>query len=185
MKIVLKNYILLDEQENINLLEIRNHADMRRNMLSQDIILLENHLSWLNLLKESETSFYYAVCIDDELFGGIYITGIDYKKSIASWGVFFKSGINPLIPSITTFLLIDRIFNTLNIKTLNLEVNKLNINAYNFDLNFGFKVYDELEDGDNSYHLMTMNKEYWNNNKNIGLPRVIEKRIKKIEYKFI
>ena len=185
MKVVLKNYTLLNKQENINLLEIRNHEDMRKNMLSQDIILLENHINWLSSLKKSDTSFYYAVFIDNELYGGVNITRIDYNKSIASWGVFFKSDINPLIPSIATYLLIDRVFNTLNIKTLNLEVNKLNVNAYKFDLNFGFKVYDELEEDNNSYHLMTMDKEYWNNNKTIGLPRVIEKRIKKIEYKIL
>ena len=185
MKIVLKNYILLNEEENISLLEIRNHECIRKNMLSQDIIFLEKHLNWLNLLKESETSFYYAVYVDRELFGGVSITGIDYKKSIASWGVFFKSDTNPLISSIATFLLIDRIFDTLNINTLNLEVNKLNVNAYNFNLNFGFKVYNESEEYNNSYHLMTMNKLDWNSNKTEGLPRVIDKRIKKIVYQFI
>lgn len=185
MKIVFKNYTLLDEQENISLLEIRNHKDIRKNILNRDFIVLENHLSWLNLLKDSNTSFYYAVFIDDQLFGGINITGIDHNKSIASWGVFFKLGTNPLISSMASYLLIDRIFNTLNIEILNLEVNKLNVSAYNFDLNLGFKVYDELEDMNNSYHLMTMNKKYWNSNKNIGLTGVIEKKIKHIEYQFV
>jgi UDP-4-amino-4,6-dideoxy-N-acetyl-beta-L-altrosamine N-acetyltransferase len=184
MKIVLKNYLLLTEDESIKLLKVRNHKDIKRNMLNQETILLKSHLRWLSSLRGDEKSYYYAVFADNKLFGGVNITRLDYKKSIASWGIFFNSKANPLVPSIAAYLLIDRIFNTLNISTLNLEVNKLNINAYNFDIHFGFKTYNEFEERNNHYHLMTMNKEYWNNNKSIGFVGVIEKRIEKIEYKF-
>ena len=184
MQIVLKNYLLLTEDESIELLKVRNHKDIKKNMLSQETILLKSHLRWLSSLRGDEKSFYYAVFADNKLFGGVNITRLDYKESIASWGIFFNSKANPLVPSITAYLLIDRIFNTLNISTLNLEVNKLNINAYKFDMHFGFKAYNEFEERNSYYHQMTMNKEYWNNNKSIGFTGVIERRIKKIEYKF-
>ena len=61
----------------------------------------------------------------------------------------------------STYLILDKIFNEMNIKRINLEVNKLNSFAYKFDLSFGFKIYHEYEENKTEYHLMSMDKEYW------------------------
>lgn len=180
-----KNYILLSLEEHSEVLSIRNSEHVRNNMKSKDIIEIQEHLNWIEKLKKDTENIYYAVFVDGVILGAVYITKIDYKKGISTWGLYFKNNINPFISSLSAYLLIDRIFNILNIKRLNLEVNKLNINAYKFDLNFGFKVYDEYKDNSDEYYLMFMNQDTWNQYKSVGLLKTISNRLEKVKYSFI
>lgn len=171
------NYTKLSLEEHIKLLEIRNLEYVRKNMKSESIIELSDHLNWMNGLREDKTKIYYAVLSDDKLVGGINITDIDYKNGTSSWGLFMKANTNPMIPSIATYLIIDKVFNTLKLNELNLEVNKLNTNAYKFDKNFNFIDNGEYDDGKNSYYLMNMKKNDWESNKNKGLLKIIKTKI--------
>ncbi len=184
MNLEFKNYTTLSNEEHIKLLSIRNSEHVRNNMKTKDIINIQEHMGWITKLEQSTTNTYYAVLVDDIICGAVYITDIDLDTKQSSWGLFFEQPINPFISSFSAYLLIDRIFTTLGIAKLNLEVNKLNTNAYKFDLNFGFEVYDEYRDNSDEYYLMFMNQETWNQRKETGLLRTISQRLKKVNYTF-
>jgi len=185
MTLEFKNYKYLSEAEHLQVLEIRNSDYVRNNMKNKNIINIECHLEWADNLKIDNESIYYAVFFDKVIVGAVYITELDYIISKSTWGLYFKKNINPLISSLSAYILFDYIFNTLHIQRLNLEVNKLNINAYKFDLNFGFQVYDEYTDNIDDYYLMSIKKDVWNEIRGIGLLKIFNKKLEKVNYKFI
>ncbi len=179
--IILKNYLLLTEDENKNILEIRNSKNIRLASLNEDIITFENHLKWIENNKKDNANRYYAVFEGNDIVGAIYITGINTIRNTCSWGLYFKKNINIFTSSICTYLIIQKIFYELKINTLHLKVKKDNIAAYKFDTSFGFKKYDER----NEQYFMYMNKIMWNDKKNTSSFTILLKKIEKIHYKFI
>ncbi len=178
------SYARLLPNDHTKLLEIRNLKYVRKNMKNDSIIKINDHLSWINNFENDNTKIYYAVFSDNNLVGGVNITDINYKSGTSSWGLFMKENINPMIPSIATYLIIDKVFNTLELNTLNLEVNQLNINAYKFDKNFGFIDDGEYDDGKNSYYLMHIDKTMWEQHKDKGLLKIVKTKINNSNIKF-
>ena len=181
MNIVFKKFIDLEKNEHISLLKIRNSPKVRLNTKSKKIIDLQNHLLWLNKIKTDNSNQYFAIFYNDIVVGSMSILSINQNKKECSWGLYFKENINPILSSLCTYILIDKIFNEMNIQRLTLEVEKINTQAYKFDLSFGFEVYDTI----NNYFHMDMTKEKWNKNKDIGYMKLLEKKVNKIQYKFI
>ncbi|MCT7541261.1 UDP-4-amino-4,6-dideoxy-N-acetyl-beta-L-altrosamine N-acetyltransferase [Aliarcobacter cryaerophilus] len=184
MKLIFKNFVNLTRIEHENILKIRNIDYVRSNMKSKDIIAIEDHIHWVDKLKHNNSNIYYAVYYDDVVVGAIYITEIDYEQKKCTWGLYFKQNINPFISSVSTYCIIDKIFNELNLSILNLEVNKNNIPAYKFDLSFGFKVYDDKFEKEEEYYLMKMTKDFWNNNRQKGILKFIHSKIQNTDIKF-
>ncbi len=183
MTIQLKNYTLLSEAEQLQLLTIRNSKGVRESSKDTAIIEVDSHLKWVDKLKSDDHKIYYAIIVDSILVGGINVVCINSSET-PLWGLFFTSTIQPLISSLVTYAFLDRMFNTLNIDILNSEVNVLNINAYRFSLNFGLTVYDQLSDSSGEYHIMHISKDEWNKNKASGFPKMIGKRVNAIEFSF-
>jgi UDP-4-amino-4,6-dideoxy-N-acetyl-beta-L-altrosamine N-acetyltransferase len=179
MNIIFKKFQNLDKFEHINLLKIRNSNNVRINTKSKKIILWKDHINWIKTLQANNQ--YYAIYYNNEIIGSISILNIDDIKKECLWGIYCKENIHPILSSVCTYIIIDKIFNELNIKILILEVEKTNTQAYKFDLSFGFEEYDTI----NNYIQMSINNIKWNNHKNIGYMKVLQKKIKKIEYKFI
>lgn len=180
MNLILKNFTLLNLEEHIEVLSIRNSEHVRNNMKTKNVITIDNHLKWIENLKEDTNNKYYVVLFDEKIVGAIYITDIDFLSKNCTWGLYFKRGVNPFIPSYSTFEIINKIFFELNLEILNLEVNKKNLAAYKFDLSFGFKVYGEKNEFDIDYYLMNMKKSFWKNNREIGVLGLIYKKLKNI-----
>ncbi|MEA2019639.1 MAG: hypothetical protein U9N59_14455 [Campylobacterota bacterium] len=183
MIIELKNYTLLSDNEQLKLLKIRNSKGVRESSKNTDIIEINDHLNWIEKLKTDTSKIYYAVIVDSVLVGGINVVDINTDK-IPFWGLFFACTIQPLISSLVTYAFLDRLFSTLNIDILNSEVNVLNVNAYRFSINFGLTVYKKFTDADVEYYTMHISKETWNKNKTANFPKMIGKRVNKIEFKF-
>ena len=60
MKIVFKNYSVINEQESFEILNIRNKDFIRKNMITNEIISLENHIKWINSLKNNSDKKYFG-----------------------------------------------------------------------------------------------------------------------------
>jgi len=184
MKMIFKNFTDLSYEEHISILNIRNSDYVRLNMKSSEIIKIENHIKWVEKLLLDKSDIYYCVFNNKEIVGAIYVTTINYEKKTSSWGLYFKAKINPFISSISTYLLIDRVFNFYQLNTLNLEVNKKNNAAYQFDLSFGFNLTDDKIENEEEYYVMSLTKNTWNNNSNSKLMLLLNKKINKINYTF-
>jgi len=140
--ITLKDYRLLTIDEHKNLLNIRNKDEVREASLNQDMINLDNHLSWVENLKNDSTKEYFAIMYHDEIIGGINIFNISTKLK---WGIFFEDNISLIIKSVIPIFFIDFIFCTYKSPSIYSEIKKANVNAISYNKNLGFKI---LEDKD-------------------------------------
>lgn len=86
MKIVFKNYSILNEQESFEILNIRNKDFIRKNMITNEIINLENHIKWINSLKNNLDKKYFAVLCENEVLGSCSWVK---EKDEFTWGNIF------------------------------------------------------------------------------------------------
>jgi hypothetical protein len=133
----LKNYIFLTNDENKKLLNIRNNDEIRQDSLSQNFITLNEHLSWVDKLKDDETKHYFAVIYNDYIVGGVNIFDTDLQ---IKWGLFFSKNTSLMIKSIIPIYFMDYIFNILKYEKLYAQIKKKNINAISYNKNLGFEV---------------------------------------------
>lgn len=178
MKIVFKEYSVLDEKESFEILEIRNLDYIRKNMINDEIISLENHLNWIKSLKNNLNKVYFAVIYDDKIVGSCSF--VKEKDLSHTWGIYFKSDTNPIISSLSSYLFLEYLFFDLKIEEIYSLVKVENVLAYKFNLNFGFTTY--LED-EKFYHLK-LNKDHWENSKKNRFLISLKKYLDKIDYKF-
>jgi len=75
-----------DLQEKVR--QWRNAEDIRRYMLTQHIITLEEHNTWIAGLKDSKTSKSWVVNVKDIPVGLVNLKNIDYKTLTAEWGYY-------------------------------------------------------------------------------------------------
>lgn len=177
MKITFKEYIFLSEIQSEEILNIRNLDYIRKNMITDEIISLENHIKWINSLKTNFEKKYFAVLCENEILGSCSWVK---EKNEFTWGIFFKEEVSPIISSYCVYLFLEYCFFDEKMDELTSLVKKENNQAFNFNKNFGFKVYKEDED----YFYLKLEKESWENNKNSRLIKPIKKYLDKIEYQF-
>lgn len=175
MKILFKNFTLLNLEENQNLLKIRNSDHVRFQMKNNIKIKHEEHLQFIRNLTQPHI-IYFSVILDGQIIGAVHINQINGNNYL---GLYFKEEISPLIISLSTFLFLDYIFISIY-ETIQSFVKKENLNAFNFNKNFGFKIYDE----DENYFYLKLEKEEWKNRKNSKLLKPIKNYLDKIDYEF-
>ncbi len=183
MKLLFKEFTELDFIEHKALLEIRNSNYVKKNMKTESIIEIKDHVEWVIKLKKSKTSLYFAIFEDNSIVGSVSITFINNNESTCIWGIYLKEKINPLVSSISSYLIIERIFNELNLKKIYSEVKKENIAAYKFNIRLGFK--EEEKPKEDRYFSLFLDVDTWGKNTNSNIIRIIKKRLDKIEYQFM
>lgn len=137
-KIKFKNFVDLNKEEALEVLEYRNLPEIRKNMLTQEIITKDNHFKFINGLKSDREKEYYAVVFNEQLIGSVYLT--DINKHSAYWG--FYLGEKPVlgIGSIIEYFFIEFIFNLYNISHLSCEVFDSNKGVIKLHRRFGFEI---------------------------------------------
>lgn len=167
--VILKNYINLNEKEHIELLTIRNQKNIREVSLDSSVISIEDHLKWVQNLKNNKNKEYYVIFNEEALLGAVNVFDIDNE---IKWGIFFKENASLMIKSMTPLFFIEYVFKTFNKEFLYLQAKNDNINAINFDKNLGFSIYQECD----KIVSMKMNKEAFEKAKqSVFLKRVIKK----------
>lgn len=175
MKIVFKNFIFLNDIEKKDILELRNKEYVRENMIYSEPISLENHILFIELLKENKNKTYFAIFFDNQLIGSLNII----KNEELIWGLYFKEDANPIIKSCVTYIFLDFIFSKFS-EDINSFVKRKNIQALNFNKNFGFEVFKE----DEEYYYLKLSKELWKDKKDSKIIKPIKRYLDKIEYYF-
>ncbi|MEE3776330.1 hypothetical protein V2I28_02340 [Campylobacter sp. CX2-4080-23] len=128
MKFVFKDYKLLSSSESLEILSIRNSKAIRDISLDGGIIDIQTHKNWiLNLPNNS----YFAMIFNDEIVGGVnFYNGF--------WGIFYKSGVEPLIKSAFAYLFLSKILKDSDLIYSKIKLN--NQNALRFNQFFGFEI---------------------------------------------
>lgn len=84
------NYISLPEVLIRQVLEWRNHEEVRRWMYHSDIISYESHIKYVQSLRTREDAYYWLVSYQDKPVGAVYLTGVCYKTQIAELGMYYR-----------------------------------------------------------------------------------------------
>lgn len=83
-----KNYAVLSDEEKLQMLEWRNHEDIRKNMYNTRHIALENHLMFIKSLETRTDRYYWMVCADDKPIGSMNIVDVDINRGTAELGYY-------------------------------------------------------------------------------------------------
>ena len=134
---MLKNFIQLNYDEKLIILEWRNHSETSKFMINKKVDL-EEHLNFINSLKENKTKLYFLV--DD--IGVIDFINITDKK--ADIGLY-KNPNKQKVGSILMKHIVDYGFNGLKLEKLILYVYKNNQKAINLYKKFNFKIVDKKD----------------------------------------
>ncbi len=144
---MLINFIKLNHEEIALVLKWRNHQNIKKWMLNQKNITLQEHLNFIGSLKNSKTKDYFLVKEDDEYIGVVDLN-IDYLGIYA----------NPNKKKLGDILLkeiINFAFNIKNISSLKAKVFKENLSAIKLYTRFEFKTIKESD----KFIIMELNNE--------------------------
>ncbi|HIP02249.1 MAG TPA: UDP-4-amino-4,6-dideoxy-N-acetyl-beta-L-altrosamine N-acetyltransferase [Campylobacterales bacterium] len=181
MNLEFKNFSILSEQEQVEILDIRNLDYIREQMTTKKVITLDDHLEWLKRLLTKNDSYYFAVLLDSKIVGAVYVTDINKLNHTSYWGLYFSKKVNPLVSTFSTYYLFEYIFKDLQINTLYLEVKNSNKKALSFDKSLGFKEYNN----NSEYIYMSMTSNKWDDTKDSKLFTILKHKIDKINFKII
>lgn len=115
MQVRLLDFTTLDTQLLTMVLAWRNHSDIRRWMLSDDEISMENHLQFIESLKNRADKRYFLVQREDELIGVIDFT--DITQTSAEIGIYANPQMHGVGEALMNGLL-EYGFSTLRVKML-------------------------------------------------------------------
>jgi UDP-4-amino-4,6-dideoxy-N-acetyl-beta-L-altrosamine N-acetyltransferase len=88
-----KNFVLLTKEEKEMVWSWRNHDNVRKWMYNSDLIPWENHLNFIISLEQRTDCVYWMVYKNNQPYGVVNITDVDYSKRIGEVGLYR----NPLI----------------------------------------------------------------------------------------
>ena len=139
-----RNFISLTEEEKIKVWNWRNEESIRRFMYNKGLITIENHLKFLEGLKNREDVYYWLVERDGEIVGVTNLTSVDLQQSRAELGYYMvpemqKKGIG-IDFAYNNFVFA---FCSVGVETLFGGIDKRNINAVTLDSYLGCKLNQE------------------------------------------
>lgn len=86
-----KNFVCLTDEEIVMILRWRNHENVRRQMVNKEIITLENHLKFLEGLKERTDCYYWLVTDNKGVYLGVTdVIHINEKEDIGEIGYYLN-----------------------------------------------------------------------------------------------
>ena len=190
MKVLLKNFVELSDDEKKIVWTERNKESVRQKMYNQDAIEYRTHLDWLDKLKNRQDCMYFIVYVDDKAIGVIDFTDIGIEScEIGDYAFedFQGSGYGILLE----ILILRYAFEKLNLKSVHCAVLDKNSNVYEIHKEyFGFlvdekySVVKEINGKKAVFRGLSLSTEKWSNWNNQKLNRLIEFfKIEKIDWK--
>lgn len=163
----LVNYTALDESAHERLLAIRNSPDIRRHAHTREPIGWEEHLKWVESLRDNEGRGYYAVMVDGTVVGGVHWSDSEPGKIV--WGIFFVPEASAWMIAATAIAFIDTLFERSPRCTLVSSVHAENLGAIRFNRQLGFKKCAETAD----FWTMELDEAGWRSQKEGKILRTI------------
>lgn len=165
----LKNFVDLTDNEKVEILEWRNNIEVRKVMFEKEEISLENHLRFIESLKNNKSKLYYLAEMSEKSFGVIDYYNIQEKE--AWWGYYVKPElIGKSFGVLLEFVVLEYAFNELKLEKLKCETLEINKPVVKLHNSFGFK---EVQNIDGVVE-MEITKDVWNNKRGL-FEKMIEK----------
>lgn len=136
--IILINFIDLTLEEKKMILSWRNNHIIKQWMYNSDDISLENHLMFIETLKNHSDKLYFLVKKDDDYIGVIDFTNIDKNSKSSEFGLYVNIELRGMGETLLNSIC-DYGFNTLNISKFIAEVFTNNEKAISLYKKFNFR----------------------------------------------
>lgn len=141
MDIDFKNLLEVDEATQELVRTWRNLDDVRKFMIHDHIISLDEHKRWIEKIKVGNTKKAWVIYYNKKPVGLMYLSNIDWTKKITDWGLYIaeKNVRGKGIGSEALSNLIKRVFDDMKfnmMKTFVLDNNDIAIKLYE---KIGFK----------------------------------------------
>lgn len=159
------NYINLSDDLIRQVLEWRNHEEVRRWMYNTDIIPYESHINYVQSLHAREDAYYWLVSYKSEKVGAVYLTSVDIIKSTGELGYYMRPD---YIDTGDGFFFVYNMFafaiDCLRIKLLYGAVNENNRMAYLIDSFVGCEITGMKKIGEYQYYELYMTADMFHSN---------------------
>lgn len=148
----------LRENDLDEVLDWRNDAFVRNQMIFQNTISQEEHREWFATLNQH--SLYLIIVYRGKKIGVINLKEIDWNTRSAEAGIFIGKANyrNTFIPMLAILCLMDVCFAQFEFKKMYAKVRKDNTSALTFNKDLG---YSELEKFDDFIKLQVTAEHYW------------------------
>ena len=162
-KIKFENILKVNDEIKEKVRQWRNKEVIRKHMLNQHIITKEEHLNWIESLKNRNDWKFWVVFIDEIPIGSVYLQNIDFKNLTSEWGFYigeddFKGkGLGKYI----LFKLLEFYFEEMKFEVLFTKVLSGNIAALNIYRKFKFKIISDFLDKQRKVVLLKFTKKDW------------------------
>ena len=127
-------------EQQIDLLEIRNSAEVRRWMYHSDVIPIPAHLAFIAGLKNDDTRQFFVVLQEEKPIGAVIFSQIDSTNGSADWAFYLSSGAMKGLGSALEVAALNYLFQDRKIEKLHCEVLEDNERVVRMHQRFGFEV---------------------------------------------
>jgi len=146
------------------ILEIRNQHHIRKNMINDQIIKVNDHINWLKNNITDKKNIFYLIYVKKKIAGLIRFI---IRDNEADWSFYLEKNCKNIYGAYVEYLAIERIFRLKKIDILRCQVLSNNIRIVSLHKKFGFtinKIEKEILHRENSYldlFFLENNKESW------------------------
>jgi UDP-4-amino-4,6-dideoxy-N-acetyl-beta-L-altrosamine N-acetyltransferase len=152
--------------------DIRNEEGVRRWMYTDHTIGANEHLKWINRLKNDDRQIVFVI-LDKENnpLGVVSVNAVDHDHKKADWAYYLTQNARGGLGSAVEFSFINFIFDSLGIQKLNCEVIAENDAVVKLHKKFlfqdeGFRRSNIIKDGRRiGVHFLGLTQEEWNSGK--------------------
>ena len=167
MQIEFNNIISLNKEEQLQILEWRNSDKVRSNMINQEIISPEAHLSYCEKLKHNKSTLLFRVSVNQIPCGMVNFANLNYKNRTGEYGLYVvdeRPGIGPYLGRLAIYYFFE-ILNFYELHIIILSLNKTSILFSEKLLLFKDPYINKQEFNINGKDVdavhYTMKKDYW------------------------
>lgn len=158
----------LDTESQFRVREIRNEENVRRWMYTDHAISANEHLGWINRLKQDDRQIVFVVLNEEQNpLGVISVNSIDRLHKKADWAYYLTETARGGLGSALEYSFINFIFDTLGMDKLNCEVLEGNDTVVKLHKKFlfqeeGFRRSNILKNGVRiGVHFLGLSREDW------------------------
>ena len=120
------------------ILNIRNEPSVRNSMYTNHHISLDEHLNWVEILKNDKTQIVFIILVNDIASGVLSISALDLVHKKSDWAFYLTDKVRGGLGTALEFSLLNFAFDDLLLEKLNCEVLETNDVIVKLHKKFGF-----------------------------------------------
>jgi UDP-4-amino-4,6-dideoxy-N-acetyl-beta-L-altrosamine N-acetyltransferase len=162
----------LDSDSQLKIRQIRNEDSVRKAMYTDHLIGVNEHLGWINRLKQDDKQIVFAVVEKGRgPLGVVSLADIDRLHKKADWAYYLAATERGGLGSAVEFAFISFVFESLGIEKLNCEVIEGNCAVVKLHKRFmfkeeGFRESNIVKNGNRiGVHFLGLTKKTWEEGK--------------------